>query len=378
MRMYRMCLPLAVLALVAGCMPEESRTDSSARCNGDPRIYSTAASSGDTRPGLLQKAAPAAAPNRLPDLSVARAPGSLIVPPAADTPPAVTVKLPPTPAPVPAATLPPVTTANKPPAADPDLVAATAPAAKPGPLAAVPARPADQEPRLPERPDLTTPPSGKAEAATAAAKEPAVRVLNGKRLRLGYQVKANDNGELVPVELWYTRDGKTWHRDDGPPQVHSPYLMDLPAEGVYGLTLVPCKAGTRESRPPQPGEPPQFWVAADWTRPLVTVQGVTADPVKNTVAVRWSARDDYLAGRPITLSWAEQLGGPWTPLAANLPNSGSYNGALPARMPPRFYVRVEASDQAGNVGESHTGLPVTLELPAAPKVEIVAVEVVAD
>jgi hypothetical protein len=247
-------------------------------------------------------------------------------------------------------------------------------------------RPAEQLARLPDKDDLPLPHkddlpthrSAKAEPGLTVPKEPAVRVLSGKRLRLGYQVKANEGNEVVPVELWYTRDGKTWHRDEGPAQVRSPYVMDLPEEGVYGLTLVPCKAGKGESRPPQPGEPPQFWVAADWTRPAVSMQGVSADPVKNTLSVRWSARDDHLSGRPITLSWSEHLSGPWSPLAANLANSGSYQGPLPARMPPRFYVRVEASDQAGNVGESHTALPVVLELPTQPKVEITAVEVVGD
>jgi hypothetical protein len=346
------------------------------KCSCDQRVYATttAPSSGEPRPGLLQKAP--APPNRLPDLSTNKEQGSLVMPPAPGT---VTLKPPTAPPPVPAATVPPVTTTSKPPdVAGEAMLAATIPPRPAGPLLVPADRPAETLARLPEKSDLTTHKSAKAEVGLTVPKEPAVRVLNGKRLRLGYQVKANPSGEVVPVELWYTRDGKTWHRDEGPAQVHSPYLMDLPEEGVYGLTLVPCKAGKSESKPPQPGEPAQFWVAADWTRPAVTMQGVTADVAKNTLSVRWSARDDHLGSRPITLSWSEQAAGPWTPLAANLANSGSYQGQLPARMPPRFYVRVEASDQAGNVGESHTALPVVLELPAAPKVEILAVEVVGD
>jgi hypothetical protein len=232
-------------------------------------------------------------------------------------------------------------------------------------------------------PDLEPTPTPKKVVAVASdshgveGKEPAVRLINGKRLHLGYQVKDTEAGP-TPVELWYTRDGKTWHRDENPPQVRSPYVMELPDQGVYGLTLVPCKAGARGTQPPQAGEAPQYWVAVDWTRPAVSLVGVNVDAVKQTVSVRWSARDEYLAGRPITVSWAEQLSGPWTPLAANLANTGVFSGPLPARMPARFHVRVEAADQAGNVGEAHTAVPVVVEMPVTPKVEILAVEVASD
>jgi hypothetical protein len=184
-------------------------------------------------------------------------------------------------------------------------------------------------------------------------------MVSGKRLKLGYQVPA-PSGTPVPVELWYTCDGKAWQRDDGPPQLRSPYVLEVRQEGVYGVSLVPCN-GSGKGQGPRSGEAPQLWVAVDWTRPLVSLLGVGADPHTHTIVVRWSANDDHLSSRPITVSYAEQVAGPWTSLAANLKNTGTYWGPVPPGMPSRCYIRVEAADQAGNVGEAHTLTPVSLE-----------------
>jgi hypothetical protein len=209
-------------------------------------------------------------------------------------------------------------------------------------------------------------------ARARAPADPTVRMVSGRRLKLGYQMKAA-GGAAIPVELWYTRDGKAWERDDGPPQLRSPYVLEVREEGVYGLSLVPCAGG--KGLAPVRGEPPQFWVAVDWTRPLVSLLGVEADAQKHTIAVRWSANDEYLGLRPITLSYAEQEAGPWLPLATNLKNTGTYSGPAPAGMPARCYVRVEAADQGGNVGEAHTLAPVVLEA-AQPerRVQILSVD----
>jgi hypothetical protein len=201
---------------------------------------------------------------------------------------------------------------------------------------------------------------------------PTIRMVNGKRLRLGFQVRTA-GADPVAVELWYTRDGKAWQRDDGPPQLKSPYVMEVREEGIYGLSLIPCNGGPK-AQLPQTGDPPQFWVCVDWTRPAVTVLGVEPDLRKKALTVRWSASDDHLAPRPITLSYADQPGGPWLPLAANLKNTGNYWGPLPPAMPPRFYLRVEAADQGGNVGEAHTLSPVVLDpSPPPSKVQILGV-----
>ena len=53
--------------------------------------------------------------------------------------------------------------------------------------------------------------------------------------------------------------------------------------------------------------------------------------------------------------------GPWQPLVRGLKEKGTVQCAVPAEMGGRVYVRVQASDKAGNVGRWETREPVILE-----------------
>lgn len=200
---------------------------------------------------------------------------------------------------------------------------------------------------------------------------PSVRLVSGKRLRISYEVK-DGPAASAPLELWYTRDGKHWQRDSGSPQSRSPYLMEVPAEGLYGLILT---AGTDgPSTAPRAGEPPQFWVAVDWSKPAVSLQAVAVDNARHMLTVRWSASDNNLGARPITLFYADKPGGPWVPFAANLRNTGEHTAAIPPGLPSRFVVRVEAADQVGNIGEAHLLAPISAGSTQANKAKILAVD----
>src|SRR5205823_11059245 len=104
------------------------------------------------------------------------------------------------------------------------------------------------------------------------------------------------------------------------------------------------------------GALPQVWVIVDSTPPTV---GLTSVAIRGgRLAVLWRATDTNLGARPITLSYAENAAGPWTLIAANLPNTGCYQWQVPANLPPRLLIRVEAADQAGNVGVAQTPEPI--------------------
>ena len=95
-------------------------------------------------------------------------------------------------------------------------------------------------------------------------------------------------------------------------------------------------------------------------------QGVGRDGGKLFIA--WEASDNReLAAKPISLSYSERLGGPWTPMASGLENTGRYAWQLTGSLPQRMYLRLEIHDAAGNMGIYETPEPVTLDLssPAA-------------
>ena len=75
----------------------------------------------------------------------------------------------------------------------------------------------------------------------------------------------------------------------------------------------------------------------------------------------------------MTLSYAEASTGPWTPLAANIENTGSYVWSMPPTAPTKFFVRVEAVDLVGNVGVAQTTTPTLIDM-SQPSVSILGVE----
>jgi hypothetical protein len=225
-----------------------------------------------------------------------------------------------------------------------------------------------------------SPPGGGAGVSNGFAAPADRRLVNSKRISLNYELKDVGPSGVSAVELWFTQDGRSWNRyplpkaEEGarPPR---PLVFDVAGEGVYGFTLVAKSGVGLGERPPQVGDRPQVWVEVDLTKPVVQVQQVLvgrgADQGKLTIT--WSARDRNLGRDPITLSYAEGAGGPWRPLATKIANTGRYVWSMPDKVPYQFYVRVEAADLAGNVGEATTPDMIRVDL-SQPRVNILNVE----
>jgi hypothetical protein len=114
----------------------------------------------------------------------------------------------------------------------------------------------------------------------------------------------------------------------------------------------------------------------DLTPPRVTVHNavVSADTGKLTVV--WSASDRWLrAQQPVSISYAEKRDGPWLPLpgATRLENTGSYTVATEG-LPFQIFVRVDATDEAGNVGSDVYREAVKIDL-KVPQVRSINVQV---
>jgi hypothetical protein len=206
------------------------------------------------------------------------------------------------------------------------------------------------------------------------------RLVNSKRISLNYELKEVGPSGVSTVELWYTQDGRSWNKyplpraEDGA-ALPKPLVFEVNGEGVYGFTLVARSGVGLGERPPQIGDRPQVWVEVDLTKPVVQLQGVFVGQGedKGKLTITWSARDKNLGRSPITLSYAEQSGGPWRPIAEHLENGGRHVWKMPDRVPYQFLVRVEAVDEAGNVGTAVTPEMVKVDL-SQPKVRIVTVE----
>ena len=73
-----------------------------------------------------------------------------------------------------------------------------------------------------------------------------------------------------------------------------------------------------------------------------------------------------LAARPVTLSFTDHAGGPYSTIAAGLENTGRYVWRFDSRVPERVFLRLEVRDEAGNVGVFETPEPISLD-PDRPK-----------
>lgn len=204
---------------------------------------------------------------------------------------------------------------------------------------------------------------------------PNVRMVNSKRISINYELKEVGKSGIALVELWFTRDGRSWQKYDEQANPQPPYRVEVNDEGLYGFTLVARnKAGFGE-QPPRVGDQPQVWVEVDLTRPVVRLQNADVGRGAETgnLTILYSASDKNLARTPISISHAEKPDGPWTPVTRTEENTGRYVWRMPEDLPYQFYLRVEATDRAGNVGTAETSRPIIVDL-SQPKVNVIGVD----
>jgi hypothetical protein len=197
---------------------------------------------------------------------------------------------------------------------------------------------------------------------------PGTRWVNSKRINLNYEIKEQGPSGVSAVELWFTRDGRSWEKYSEEAKPEPPFVFDVHDEGVYGFTIVVRSGVGLSERPPRSGDPPQIWVEVDLAKPVVQWMNVDVGrgPDSGKVFITWKATDKNLGREPITLSYAKDAQGPWTQIAANVENTGRYEWQMPAGVPYKFLVRLDATDKAGNVGTAQTPKHIVVDL-AQPK-----------
>jgi hypothetical protein len=207
------------------------------------------------------------------------------------------------------------------------------------------------------------------------------KLVNKKRVTLQCQVDQVGKSGLSAIDVWYLKFQGSWQKFENA-QVASldrktSVTMDFPEEGLYGVTLV-AKSGVGLSEPPpRSSDAPQIWVEIDTTPPVVEDLRVVVGngSQKGKLFVYWKASDKNLARESIKISYAEKVdGSSWTPILRQPQlNSSPYVWTMPQDVPSQFFVRVEAVDQAGNVGQAVTPEAVRVDL-SVPRAKILQVD----
>jgi hypothetical protein len=198
------------------------------------------------------------------------------------------------------------------------------------------------------------------------------------RMALDYKVDALGASGVGRVEIWYTRDlGQSWHKLCEDADKQSPADITLPAEGVFGVSMVVSNGRGFGANPPKTGDTPDFWIELDSTRPQADITAIRAAD-DGALHITWAARDKNLGDDPIELSYAASRQGPWQIIARGLKNDGAYRWTPPAEVGPQAFFRVTVRDQAGNVTNAETSQPVPIDDHSRPRGRVLGISPTAE
>jgi hypothetical protein len=187
---------------------------------------------------------------------------------------------------------------------------------------------------------------------------------NSKAFSLDYELEASAGTSVASVDLYGTMDrGKTWKKWGSDPDGRSPFDIKVEDEGLFGFRMVVVSSNNLVTNRPVNGDDADAWILVDTKVPQARLinarygQGAEA----GSLIIEYQANDEFLADRPITLSFSQTPEGPWTTLASGLRNTGRYAWTADPNLPRRIYLRIEAIDGAGNMGVHRLDLPVDVE-----------------
>jgi hypothetical protein len=202
-------------------------------------------------------------------------------------------------------------------------------------------------------------------------------VVNDSHIKLRYKVVEEGQSGVGKVEVWVTKDnGHTWnmlYEDRGRT---STVEFDLPGDGVYGIRLVAANGGGFGAVAPAPGDAPEFVVELDTTKPKAELVSVKKGPANEIpyIEIAWQVEDKNIGSSPVDLLYGANPNGPWTPIAKNLASGGKYPWYPPREIGDRIYVKLVATDRAGNVTRCQTADPVAMDDKSRPRPVILSIE----
>ena len=176
---------------------------------------------------------------------------------------------------------------------------------------------------------------------------------------------------LDSVQLWYTFDaGRSWTHFGDDDDRQSPMVFDAPREGLCGLYLILTNEAGASGPQPQVTTEPHQWVFIDYTEPVCQLHApvLTRNRGGRAVQLTWTAIDNQLTARPITLEYLPANANAWQALAKRLPNTGRYDWAPPDGLAGTVQLRMSVADSGGH--ETRCTNQADLGTPTAPAARV--------
>jgi len=202
------------------------------------------------------------------------------------------------------------------------------------------------------------------------------QMVNNTHVFLEYQIEQMGPSGVGKVEVWLTRDqGQSWTRIGEDPDRKSPVELDLPGEGLFGVSLAVSNGRGFGGTPPSPGDAPDWWIEVDVTKPTAEILGVqpALGQEDGGLVINWTARDKNMGAEPIDLYYSAHHDGPWQVIAKGLKNDGHYRWSVPTEVGSQAYLRLVATDRAGNSTHCDTAQAVALDDLSRPRGHVIGV-----
>ena len=188
-----------------------------------------------------------------------------------------------------------------------------------------------------------------------------VRFSDSEQFSLEYELEAVGVRGVEAIELYGSDDGgpswELWGRD---PDRASPFDIQTKESGVFGFRIVVVGRSGLASPRPMSGEAPDIVVVVDRERPVVRITGAQygeGDRI-GCLVIQYECSDAHLKQRPVALSFSDGPEGPWTTIAAGLRNDGQYIWKADPHLPRQLFLRIDATDAAGNTTSSILDQPI--------------------
>lgn len=207
--------------------------------------------------------------------------------------------------------------------------------------------------------DRVEPPLGTAQSITDKP-----YFSNSRAFSLDYELDGQAASPVAAIELWGTTDGgRIWERWGSDPDGVSPFDIKVETEGLFGFRMVIIGVNGLAGNRPSNGDNADAWIHVDTEKPTARIS--TALYGKGTEAsslvIEYNAQDSHFGERPITFSYSELPSGPWTTISNGVRNTGRFIWPADPSLPRRVYLKIEAHDEAGNIGEHRLDIPIDIE-----------------
>jgi len=199
-----------------------------------------------------------------------------------------------------------------------------------------------------------------------------VQSSNSRFFQLEYDVQKTGNQEPQEIQLWATADGgASWQQWGIDEDRQSPFQVQVRFEGIFGFRIAVVGEDGLARRQPISQDPADIWIRVDTTAPEARIESASFGVASQSgnLVIRWQANDLALTQRPISLYYREKPTEKWTTIVRDLENSGTYSWPVSPLVPDSIELRLDAKDQAGNIGSYQHPTPITL-LGLAPESRI--------